>query len=53
VTITETIAEVSGAITQYRYLGALLKLDDAGDYAGDATVKQKVSFVCSRRVKVA
>lgn len=52
VTITETITEVSGSITQYRYLGVLLKLDDAGDWAGDATVKQKLSFVASRRVKV-
>jgi hypothetical protein len=53
VTITETITEVSGAITQYRYVGVLLKLDDAGDYAGDSTVKQKISFVASRRLKVA
>lgn len=53
VTITETITEVSGAITQYRYTGVLLKLDDAGDYAGDSTVKQKISFVASRRIKVA
>jgi len=30
----------------------LLKLEDAGDWAGDATVKQKLSFVASRRVKV-
>jgi len=52
VTITETITEVSGSITQYRYLGVLLKLEDAGDWAGDATVKQKLSFVASRRVKV-
>lgn len=53
VTITETITEVSGAVTQYRYMGVLLKLDDAGDWSGDATVKQKLSFVASRRVKVA
>lgn len=53
VTITETITEVSGAVTQYRYLGVLLKLDDAGDKAGDSTVKQKLSFMASRRVKVA
>ena len=53
VTITETITEVSGAVTQYRYTGVLLKLEDAGDYAGDSTVKQKVSFIASRRIKVA
>lgn len=51
-TITETITEVSGAVTQYRYLQVLLKLDDAGSWQGDQTVKQKVSFVAARRVKV-
>ncbi|KVQ85572.1 hypothetical protein [Burkholderia multivorans] len=51
--ITETIQEVNGNITQYRYLGVLLKYDDAGDWKGDATVKQSVSFVCSRRIKIA
>ena len=53
VTITETITEVSGAVSQYRYVGVLLKLDDAGDKSGDATVKQKLSFISSRRLKVA
>lgn len=53
VRIVETITEVSGAVTQYRYEGVLLKLDDAGDKAGDSTVKQKLSFMASRRVKVA
>ncbi len=52
-TITETIQEVSGAVSQFRYVGVLLKLDDAGDWAGDETVKQKLSFVASRRLKVA
>ncbi len=52
VTITETITEASGATSQFRYMGVLLKLEDAGDWAGDATVKQKVSFLASRRLKV-
>lgn|SRR5574340_754645 len=52
-TITETITEVSGAVTQYRFVGVLLRLDDAGDWEGDKTVKQKLSFVASRRIKVA
>lgn len=51
-TITETITEPNGSVSQYRYLQVLLKLDDAGDYKGDKTVEQKVSFVASRRVKV-
>lgn len=51
-TITETITEVNGSVSQYRFVGVLLKLDDAGDFKGDATVKQKVSFMASRRLKV-
>ncbi|WP_042298956.1 hypothetical protein [Paraburkholderia kururiensis] len=53
VTITETISEASGSVSQYRYLGVLLKFDDAGDWKGDATVKQVVSFVASRRIQIA
>lgn len=51
-TITETIQEVSGAITQYRYLQVLLTLEDAGNFKGDDSVHQKVRFVAARRVKV-
>jgi hypothetical protein len=51
-TITETITEVSGAITQYRFVGVFLKLEDAGDWEGDKTVKQKLSFVAQSRLKV-
>lgn len=53
VSITETIQENSGALSQYRYLNVLLQFDDAGAYRGDATVKQSVSFVASRRIKIA
>lgn len=52
-TITETITEVSGAVTQYRYTEVLLRLDSAGDWAGDSVVSQKVSFMAARRIKVA
>ena len=51
-TITETIAEPNGAVTQYRYLNVLLKLDDAGGWMGDQTVKQKLSFVAAQRKKI-
>lgn len=51
-TITETITEVDGSISQYKYQGVLLKLDDAGPKSGDKTVAQKISFRCSRRIKM-
>ena len=51
-TITETITEVSGQVSQYQYTGVIVKLDDAGDWRGDATVKQSLSFMASRRLKL-
>lgn len=51
--ITESITEVAGNITQYIYIGVQLLLDDAGKWAGDSTVKQKVSFTAQQRIKLA
>lgn len=48
-TITETIVEPNGTLSQYRYEGVLLKLEEAGDWQGDKTIQQKLSFVASRR----
>ncbi|GGY07114.1 hypothetical protein [Paludibacterium paludis] len=53
ITITETVNEPDGSISQYRFEGVLLKLDDAGAWKADETVPQKVSFVAERRRKVA
>lgn len=49
--ITETITEPDGSISQYRYQGVAMKYDDAGEKGGTATVKQKISWSASRRVK--
>jgi hypothetical protein len=51
-TITETIQEVDGSLSQFRYDGVIFKLDDAGEKKGDKTIAQKLSFVCSRRILV-
>jgi hypothetical protein len=51
-TLTETIAELSGAVSQYRFTGVLLKLDGAGEWRGDQAVRQSLSFIASRRIKV-
>ena len=50
--ITETITEVNGGITQYRYTGVMLKLDDAGELSGENLVKQKMSWCASKRLKI-
>ncbi len=52
-TITETITEPNGAVTQYRYMQVLLKLDNAGEWKGDSTVKQQISFIAAQRRKIA
>lgn len=51
-TITETITEANGSVSQYRYTGVMLKFDGAGDWKGDNSVKRKVGFVAGRRLKV-
>ena len=53
ITMTETITEPNGAISQFRYTGVQLKYDDAGSWKQDASVKQKLSFVASRKYQVA
>lgn len=51
--ITETIQEAAGNVTQWRYTGVLLSFEDAGEYRGDTTVKQAMSFLASKRLKIA
>jgi hypothetical protein len=51
--ITQIIQEPNGNVSQWRYLNVLLKYDDAGAWKGDATVKQKMSFLAQTRLKVA
>ncbi|MCK4121403.1 hypothetical protein HFK83_03335 [Ralstonia pseudosolanacearum] len=50
--IYETIQEANGAVSQFRYDGVLMTLADAGNRAGDATIKQSINFVASRRILV-
>jgi hypothetical protein len=52
-TITETITEVSGAITQYQYTNVMLKFPNPGDAAGDETVHMTVDWLAERRIKLA
>ncbi len=39
-------------MSQYQYVGVVFKLDDAGSWEGDKTVKQKISFVAEQRIKL-
>ena len=51
-TITETIQEVGGGITTWRYTNVIMTLTDAGKKEGDKTIRQSVSFTARRRIKV-
>lgn len=50
--ITETIVEVNGSISQYRYPGVILSYADAGEFTGDKSVKQTLNFVSKRRIQI-
>jgi len=51
--ISETIQEANGSVSQYRYTGVILALDDAGKFTGDAKVSQSISAFASQKLKVA
>ena len=53
VIIQQTIREVSGAVTQYRFDRVALKLDSAGAWKADSKVETKLGFMASTRTKVA
>lgn len=50
-TITETISNPDGSISQYRYTGVMFDLNDLGSREPSKVIKQKLGFVASRRVK--
>ena len=51
-TIQETIINPDGTISQYRYEGVTLKLDDAGEKAGDKLVVMTIAGFANRRKTV-
>jgi hypothetical protein len=53
VTVQETITNVDGSKTQYRYTGVSLKLTNAGEWKGDAKVPMVVEGTAQRKYKVA
>lgn len=52
-TITETIQEADGSISQYIFSNVQLKLDDAGTFKGNDYVTQRLSGYAARRQKQA
>ena len=50
--VYQYINEVNGSQTTYSYQGAVIWLEKAGRWQGDATVKQRVGMWAQRRVTV-
>lgn len=50
--VTETITETNGALSQYRFDGLSMKLSNGGDWKGDNKTEQEISGKASRRRKV-
>ncbi|KAF1009483.1 MAG: hypothetical protein GAK28_00121 [Luteibacter sp.] len=51
--ITETIQEANGSISQYRYTDVVFSFEEAGKYTGDQKVTQTIGFFASQKLKVA
>lgn len=51
-TITETITEVSGAVSTFKYTGVQVVPGKTGDWRGDDKVTQTLDVVASQRVQV-
>lgn len=51
-TITETIQEADGSVSQYRYVGVSFSFDEAGKKTGDNKIEQHIGFFASQRQQV-
>lgn len=51
-TILETITEVNGSITQYRYDGCMFWVEDPGPATADRRLVQRLEFCASTRKRV-
>lgn len=51
-TLTETIREIGGGITQYRYEGVSFTMSNGGDAKSKEKVEVEISWIASRKRKV-
>lgn len=52
-TITETITNADGTVSQFRYVGVMLDVNSLGERRADQPITMNLSFVASKRLKVA
>jgi len=51
-TVYQYVTETDGSISTYQYNTVVFKLASAGNWKGDASVKQKLEFFASQRQRV-
>lgn len=51
-TLYQYVAEADGSTSTYQFDGVVFKLVSAGQWKGDASVKQKLEFFATRRKRV-
>jgi hypothetical protein len=51
-TVYQYVTETDGSISTYQYNTVVFKLANAGNWKGDASVKQKLEFFASQRQRV-
>lgn len=51
-TITQTIQEADGTISQYRFIGVALNYSESGQWTNGKQVSQKIDWAASKRVLV-
>lgn len=52
VSVTETISNPDGSVSQYRYTDVALKLDKSGSFKSDSIVTQTISGMAARKVRI-
>ncbi len=51
--LNETVTDPDGTVAKYQYQGCVFHVDDLGQISREKTVKQKVEFKASRKIKLA
>ncbi len=51
-TITETIQELNGAVSQWQYTDVTLQLADSGTYSGEDIVMQTINLFADRKIRL-
>jgi len=51
-TLFQYVTETDGSVSTYQFEGAVFKLTNAGQWKGDAAVKQRLDFFASRRQRI-